>query len=202
MLTKCDLTFADMKNLISHKDIHNKESVNGEHLINKQVPNKSETVQTEDDKSVKLPIENKAEITPREEIPLSESSDGMNELLSKVPFTYDEKDQKLNEKLVEGNHLIPQVFREPFVGKCDPKSQEKLNSIAHNVLNAPKPFSFRREDGKIPSVTGLGHVMPFSCTEWGYNLNLKASQNKHSDLHTGRKPYNADTSTIPKVNFS
>ena len=63
------------------------------------------------------------------------SGDGMNDLLTKGKggienaFTYNEREQKLKDKIVKENHLVPQVFRDPFERKeCDDKM----------------PFSFRQ----------------------------------------------------------
>ena len=129
---------------------------------------------------------------PREEANGGKSGDGMNDLLYNLKsgsasiFTYDEKDRKNIDKPAESNSLVPQSFR-GMNGRMewDSKSQFNLGF---------KPFSLSTNVGKPE--------MPFSCSEWGKDSNLKASQSKYSDLHTGDKPYNASKGAVPKVNFS
>ena len=131
-----------------------------------------------------------SDTVPRNETQQGESGDGMNDLLSKGKggvenvFTYDEKEQKLNDKIVKEKQLVPQFFRKPFERK-----------------ECGENFSFRLDNGKLPLLPTLDHVTPFSCTEWDLNSNFKVNLNKHNDFHTGKKPYVIDSSTKPKANF-
>ena len=49
---------------------------------------------------------------------------------------------------------------------------------------------------------GFGHRVPFPCTEWDFNSNLKINQNKHLNFHTGKKPYNAESGMKPNMKTS
>ena len=97
---------------------------------------------------------------------------------------------------------VPQSFQVPKVSKgFDNKTQHTQGITQVDSLSGLKPLSFEAENGKPLMLSGLGSVMPFSCSESDFNLNLKANQSKHRYVHTGIKPYNAGNGAKPKQNF-
>ena len=148
------------------------------------------------------PKKGKEPQTAKMEESKGKSSDGMNEQVlnrnngSDTIYTYEEKDRNMNEKIVAAKTLVPQSF----LPQCDRKIPYAVGLGSHVDSHKDyNPLSLPTTDIiKPPSVNSIG-PMPFPCTEWGFNFNLKASQNKHSGVHTGNKPYNGGKSgAIPK----
>ena len=204
--TECDLTFLDMSESIRHKEIHNKENTgenNEDNLSGKEQTGSDKQKVSDKGENSEKSIDMKKADTPREESHQGKSGDAMNDLLKDHKssgdnsYTYNEKERKMNDKLIETNFLVPQSFKEPHglkegFGKSFPQEKHEFGSSF---------FSFDIENGKLPVHRTLGHNMPFPCTEWGFDLKPKANLNKHTDLHTGNKPYNAGNGAMPRKNL-
>ena len=95
-------------------------------------------------------------------------------------YTYEEKDRKLDKKIIEAKILVPQFFQ----SQCDRKIPYTLG--LGTLLDSHKdynPLSLpTKEIIKPPFVSSIG-PMPFPCTEWDFNLYLEASQNKQWCSH-------------------
>ena len=200
--SECGLKFDDMGECISHKEIHTKTKISDTSKINEE--NKKEKVSEladngeNSDKSKK----GKEPQTAKMEESKGKSSDGMNDQVfnrnngSDTIYTYEEKDRNMNEKIVAAKTLVPQSF----LPQCDRKIPYAVGLGSHVDSHKDyNPLSLPTTDIiKPPSVNSIG-PMPFPCTEWDFNFNLKASQNKHSGVHTGNKPYSGGNGgAIPK----
>ena len=103
--TDCDLTFVDMNESISHKEIqHTKRNASDDNTISKHDANRKENVPIEKEEVIKTAVEINSD-TPRAEEQQGKSGDGMNDQLRDKQkcfeniFTYDDKDRKTNDLL-------------------------------------------------------------------------------------------------------
>ena len=153
--TDCDLTFVDMNESISHKEIqHTKRNASDDNTISKHDANRKENVPIEKEEVIKTAVEINCD-TPRAEEQQGKSGDGMNDQLRDKQkcfeniFTYDDKDRKTNDLLDVVKMGVSQSFQVPNLCKgCENKTQHTLGINPVGELTGIKPFSLEGEHGK------------------------------------------------------